>query len=112
MQELDSTIVHRNLDAKIKIGGLEALDLLIVLVFSAFMGMFFDAGIMGFIFIFIIPLLLLVFLYFLKRNKPEGYLQDLIRFHLSRGFYSASAPLVSEMYLTSKMKKGSQDENG
>ena len=112
MQELDSSIVHRNLDAKIKIGGLEALDLLIVLVFSAFMGIFFDAGIMGFIFIFIIPLLLLVFLYFLKRNRPEGYLQDLIRFNLSRGFYSASAPLMSEMYLTSKMNKGSQHEDG
>ena len=29
MQDLDSSIVHRNLDAKIKIGGLEALDLLL-----------------------------------------------------------------------------------
>lgn len=106
MQELDSTIVHRNLDAKIKIGGLEALDLLIVLIFSAFMGIFFSGGILGFVFVLLIPLTLLIFLYFLKRNHPEGYLKDVLRFSLSRGFYSASEPLKFEDLLHSTIIKG------
>jgi len=110
MQDLDSSIVHRNLDAKIKIGGLEALDLLLVLIFSAFMGIFFDSGAIGFVFIFVIPLILLGFLYALKRNKPEGYLKDLIRYHLSPGFFSASAPVKCEIYFFSRMKKEKQNE--
>lgn len=111
MQDLDSSVVHRNLDAKIKIGGLEALDLLIVLIFSAFMGLFFDGGGIGFLFIFVIPLLLLVFLYFLKRNRPDGYVKDILKFCLSRGFYSASEPLKNEILLRSIMNKGI-NENG
>lgn len=107
MQELDSSIVHRNLDAKLKIGGLEALDLLIVLIFSAFMGIFFDGGKLGFLFVFILPLALLIFLYFLKRNRPEGYLRDVLRFSLSRGFYSASEPLPNQILLRSTIYKGS-----
>lgn len=110
MQDLDSSNVHRNLDAKIKIGGLEALDLLLVLIISAMMGIFFDSGTTGFVFTFVIPLILLGFLYALKRNKPEGYLKDLIRYYLSPGFFSASAPVKNEIYLFSRIKKEMQNE--
>ena len=72
MQELDSSIVHRNLETKLKIGGLEALDLLAVLIFAAVMSLFFGSGTLGFIFVFILPLVLLITLYFLKRNRPDG----------------------------------------
>jgi hypothetical protein len=105
MQELDSSIVHRNLDAKIKIGGLEALDLLMVLVFSAFMGLFFDGGLIGFVFIFLLPLTLLIALYFIKRNKSEGYMGDVLRFYLSSGFYSATSPLKNALNLKIKIIK-------
>ena len=109
MLELESSIVHRNLDAKLKIGGLEALDLLLVLISSAFMGIFFNGGKLGFIFVFILPLILLIFLYFLKRNRPEGYLKDVLRFSLSRGFYSASEPLPNQVLLRSTIIKGTNE---
>lgn len=105
MDELDSSIVHRNLDAKLKIGGLEALDLLTVLIFSAFMGIFFDGGVSGFILVLLLPLLLLIALYFIKRNKPEGFMQDLLRFSLSRGFFSASEPMENQLLLRSTITK-------
>ncbi len=105
MDELDSSIVHRNLDAKLKIGGLEALDLLTVLIFSAFMGIFFDGGVSGFILVLVLPLLLLITLYFIKRNKPEGFMQDLLRFSLSRGFFSASEPMKNQLLLRSTITK-------
>jgi hypothetical protein len=96
MQELDSSIVHRHLDTKLKIGGVESLDLLLTLTLSAVMGFFFDGGILGIIFILIIPMLFLGFLVLVKRNKPEGYLKDIFRFSNSRGFYSASESIRNE----------------
>ena len=105
MDDLDSSIVHRNLDAKLKIGGLEALDLLTVLIFSAFMGIFFDGGLSGFIFVFLLPILLLIFLYFIKRNRPDGFMKDLLRFSVSRGFFSASEPVRNQEKLRSTIYK-------
>jgi hypothetical protein len=109
MDNLDSSVVHRNLDAKLKIGGLEALDLLAVLIFSAIMGVFFDGGLSGFIFIFLVPITLLIFLYFIKRNKPEGFLKDFLRFSLSRGFFSASEPMKNRSKLCLTIIKGNQN---
>jgi hypothetical protein len=95
MQNLDSSHVHRHLDAKLKIAGIEALDLLVALSISAIMGFFFDSGIFGFIFILGVPLLFLSVLVLFKRNKPDGYLKDLICFTMLRGFFSASQPLIN-----------------
>jgi len=92
MQELDTSLVHRHLDTKLKIAGIEALDLLVALTISALMGFFFDGGLLGVIFIIGVPLLFLSTLVLLKRNKPEGFLKDFIRFTMLRGFYSASSP--------------------
>ena len=39
--------------------------------------------------VFIIPILLLIILYFGKKNKPNGFLVHLIRFYITAGFYSA-----------------------
>ncbi|MFT6633087.1 MAG: hypothetical protein ACJAS4_003056 [Bacteriovoracaceae bacterium] len=103
MQNLDSSIVHRNLDTKLKIGGLEALDLLIVLIFAAVMSLFFGSGATGFIFIFLLPLALLIVLYFVKRNKPDGYLKNLLRYFLLPGHYSASAKPINEINLLTKI---------
>ena len=52
MQSLDTSIVHRNLDAKLKIAGIEAIDLLVALSLSAIMGFFFDGGDCGDFFLF------------------------------------------------------------
>ncbi len=105
MDQLDNSIVHRHLDAKLKIGGLEALDFLLVLIVSAVMGLFFGSGKIGFIFVFVIPSILLLFLFILKRNKPEGYLKDLIRFVTRPGYFSASEKLKYQEKLNLKIIK-------
>lgn len=111
MQERDSSVVHRNLDTKLKIVGLEALDLLLVLILSAMMGLFFDGGKVGFIFIFLGPLGLLTTLFIIKRNKPDGYIKDALKFYLGRGHYSASEELKNQDKLLRKISK-KENENG
>lgn len=85
MSELESSAVHRRLDAKFKIGGAEASDLLGVLLLAAVMNLVLGRIPYAPIFIFGIPGLLFVALYFGKRGKPEGHLLHAIRFHLSPG---------------------------
>ena len=85
MNELKTSQVHRRLDAKFKIGGVEAADLLGVLIMAAVMNLFFGSMTFGPIFIFGIPGLVFVALYFGKRGKPEGFLKHVIKFYLSSG---------------------------
>jgi hypothetical protein len=106
MQNLDSSVVHRHLDTKLKIAGMEALDLLIALLISAVMGFFFEGTLLGASFIVGLPLLFLATLVMLKRNKGDGYLKDWIRFSMLRGFYSASEKLKNESKLITNIIKG------
>lgn len=82
---LRTSAVHRNLDAKFKIGGIEAADLLAVLLLGAVMNLLFGRLSVGPIFIFGLPGLLFCALYFGKRGKPEGYLMHALKFHVSSG---------------------------
>jgi len=106
MQELDSSVVHRHLDAKLKIAGMEALDLLLALILSAVMGLFFEGSLLGASFIVGMPLLFLGIVVLLKRNKGENYLKDWIRFSMLRGFYSASEKLKHQSKLILNIVKG------
>ncbi len=81
--------VHRNLDAKFKVGGLEALDLLVSLILGALMSLCFSGTVLEIPLVFGAPLLVLAILYFGKRGKPEGFLLDFLRFYLEPGFFSA-----------------------
>lgn len=82
---LRTSKVHRNLDAKFKIGGVEAADLLAVLLTGAVMNLIFGRLSIGPIFIFGVPGLLFFTLYFGKRGKPEGYLMHALKFFISSG---------------------------
>ena len=82
---LKTSTVHRKLDAKFKIGGIEAADLLAVLLLSALMNFVFGQMKIGPLFIFGLPALLFFALYFGKRGKPEGYLLHAIKYVLSPG---------------------------
>lgn len=82
---LKTSQVHRKLDAKFKVGGVEAADLLGVLLLAGVMNLFFGRIPYSALFIFGIPALLFVGLYFGKRGKPDGYLQHAIKFYLSSG---------------------------
>ncbi len=82
---LKTSTVHRKLDAKFKIGGIEAADLLAVLLLAAVMNLFFGRISFGPIFIFGLPALLFCSLYFGKRGKPDGYLLHAVKYILSPG---------------------------
>ena len=86
---LHTSSIHRRLDVKIKIMGLEAHDLLFVLLFAAIMNLIFGQTPIGSVMVFGVPILMSLILYFVKRNKPDGYLIHYIKFHLESGFLSA-----------------------
>ncbi len=82
---LKTSVVHRKLDAKFKIGGMEATDLLAVLLSAAIMNLFLGQTAVGPIFIFGVPGVLFCALYFGKRGKPDGFLSHALKFYLSPG---------------------------
>ena len=88
---LKTSTVHRKLNAKFKIGGIEATDLLSVLLLAAVMNLFFGRLSIGPIFIFGVPGILFCVLYFGKKGKPDGYLLQMIKFYLSSGELRAGA---------------------
>lgn len=87
--EVQSSSVHRKLDAKLKIAGLEAPDLLFVLIFAAVMNLFFGRTSLALPLVLILPSVMLLALYFGKRDKPNGFMIHLARFYLTPGFFSA-----------------------
>ncbi|USN48046.1 MAG: hypothetical protein H6626_02850 [Pseudobdellovibrionaceae bacterium] len=87
--EVHTSEVHRNLDAKFKIGGLEALDLLIALIFGAVMNLFFGGTALEIPLVIGGPVLIIAVFYFGKKGKPENFMAHLIRFYLEPGFFSA-----------------------
>lgn len=82
---LKTSTVHRKLDACFKIGGIEATDLIAVMILAAILNIFLGQFALGPVFIFGIPAILAVILYFGKRGKPEGYLVQFIKFYISHG---------------------------
>ena len=82
---LKTSAVHRKLDAKFKIGGIEATDLLAVLILAAIMNLFFGRFSFGPIFFLGLPAVLFVALYLGKKGKPEGFLLHAMKFYLSPG---------------------------
>lgn len=89
---LKTSQVYRRLDAKFKIGGVDAADLMVVLLVAALMNLFFGRMSIGPIFIFGIPGALFLTLYFGKRGKPEGFLLHVIRYFTSSGELQAGEP--------------------
>ena len=101
--EFNHSQVYRNLDAKMKIMGLEALDLLLVLVVAGFFNLFFGHTSLSLPLGVGVPAFMFFVLLFSKKNKPENYLQHLIRYHLTPGFYSAGAKSKDENHMQRKI---------
>ena len=87
--EIHTSEVQRNLDARFKIGSIEALDLLIALIFAAIMNLFFGGTALEIPLVLGCPALILAAFYFGKKGKPEKFMVHLIRFYLEPGFFSA-----------------------
>jgi hypothetical protein len=104
--DLKESTVFRKLDAKLKIGGMEAPDLLGVLIFASVMNLFFGRSSFAFVFVICLPLLLLIGIYFGKRGKPDGYMVHLARYYLTAGYHSAGlGQKNAEIILTRKIYK-------
>lgn len=97
--ERSQSTVHRGLDVRMKVGGLEALDLIASLILAAIMNVF------GFptLFVLGIPVLALLALYFGKRNKPDGFLLHLIRYYMTPGHFSAALKSQRSQYCSFKI---------
>ena len=87
--DLNQSVVHRKLDSKLKIVGLEVHDLLFVLLFAAIMNLIFGQTALGFYLVFVVPSIMAGILFLAKRNKADGYLIHLIRYYVDDGKYSA-----------------------
>jgi 4-hydroxybenzoate polyprenyltransferase len=86
--ELNRSTVHRGLDVRMKVGGMEAIDLIATLMLAAILNLLQVPTVL----ILGLPALTLLVLYFGKRNKPDGFLIHLARFYLTPGHYSAGEP--------------------
>ena len=89
MVNLDVSQVHQNLDAKFKIGSLEAFDLILSLVFSAVMNLFFSGTALEIPTVIVGPVVVMAILYFGKKGKPENHIVHFVRYYLDEGFFSS-----------------------
>ena len=87
--ELHTSSTHRGLNIKMKIGGLEAFDLICCLILMAMLNLLLGKTNWGFAIAFGLPSLILSCLYLGKKNRPDDFLLHLIRYYLTPGFYSA-----------------------
>ncbi len=93
---LDRSVVHRNLDSKVKIAGMELFDIITVGAFASTMNLIFGQTNMAGIMVFGLPALLAFVIYLGKKGKPERYLQDLIRFSVFPGVFCVGEELSNE----------------
>lgn len=92
---LNTSSVHKNLETEIKIMGLDAHDLLLILMVAMVMNVFFGNTPLSEILVFGLPTILAIILYLGKRGKPKGFLIDYLKFITRPGHYSAS--LISNL---------------
>ena len=100
--ELNTSTVQRNLDAKLKIGNIEALDLLIALICGAMMNLFFGGTALEIPLVVGMPTIVIAACYFGKRGKPEKFLPHLLRYHLEPGFFAAGEEPAKAMQIRRK----------
>ena len=86
---MKQSTVHRNLETKIKIAGMEAFDLLLILLFAAVMNVLFGKTFLAPWLVFVLPGVVGVVLWLGKRNKPDNYIAHFLKFYTSPGVYSA-----------------------
>jgi hypothetical protein len=93
MQDISllTTIVPRTLDTKSKIFGLELMDVLLIFLNISIQNLVFGATRLKMPMVFGTSLILIGIFYFLKRGKPEKYLQHLFEHTVSPTIRYANA---------------------
>lgn len=89
MGGLKTSRVHRKLDTRLKILGLEIMDLLAIMMLAAVNNLLLGRLKFAPAFVIVIPAVMAAVLYIVKRDKPENYLLHLLRYFSSPGLYSA-----------------------
>lgn len=87
-----SSKVPRALETKIKLFGFELSDLLLIFLYLSITNLVFGGTRLKFPVVWIGTAALASSLYFLKRGKPENYLQHLSEFYLQPSTFHAGAP--------------------
>jgi hypothetical protein len=80
--------VHKNINSKTLIFGFELFDCFLILATCAILNFVLGASLIAWI----VPALVTVILYFGKKDRPEGYLLDLVQFWAASKVLSASYP--------------------
>ena len=88
--ELHTSSIHRHLESELKIMGIEAHDLLLILILASIMNLIFGQTSLNLIMVFGVPGLLSIVLVLGKRNKPDQFLVHWLKYQFRPGFYSAS----------------------
>ncbi|MBF0362741.1 MAG: hypothetical protein HQK49_17110 [Oligoflexia bacterium] len=96
MEELRNSIVHKNLEMKIKLLGVELADILLVLFLSSVMNLIFGRTSISWIMVFIIPLIVGITLHLGKKNKPDNFIFHFIKYHLLPGQFVAREKALYE----------------
>lgn len=103
--------VPRSLESKTKLFGFELGDLLLVFLYLALSNFAFGSTRLKLPIVWIGTLVLAGTLYFVKRNKPEGYLQHYGENLRSAGILSSGAPDTEyRPYHPAQSQKGNYDE--
>lgn len=84
----DESTIHRHLDAKMKLWGMEAPDLLFCLMVFAVMSLLFGGTFLEIPLTLGLPFTCLAILIFAKRDKPDNFLQHFLKYYLTEGHYS------------------------
>ncbi len=100
MTDLQTSAVHRNLDAKIKILGFELFDLLVLLILAAVLNLIFGRTSLSFLMVFVCPAILGVAIHFGKKGKPDNYLIHWVRYRLLPGVFPSGGRPRNEEKMT------------
>jgi hypothetical protein len=84
--------VPRALDIKTKLFGFELGDLLLIFLYLAISNLIFGSTRLKFPLVWVGTVSLAAVLYFVKRGKPDQYLQHLGEYFRAPGIFSAGAP--------------------
>lgn len=85
---LHVTKVPRALDNRLRLFGFELADLLLIFMYLSISNLFFGTTRLKFPIVWIGTAALAGVLYFVKKGKPDGYLQHLIQFKTRPSIYS------------------------
>lgn len=80
MNDLNRCSVYRDLNNKVTLMGFELFDLIALATFSSVMNLFFGRTFLALPLVFLLPGVLACILYWIKKNRPPGFLEHCIQY--------------------------------